>query len=88
MDVKLKKDLKITFEDFETDEGLQTMILKAGDIIPVAEVTEDLVKNFEYCFQGLLGKWFVDWNKIAPTPTCTIECVEDLIINSKDYEIK
>ena len=88
MDVKLKSDFKITYEDFEKDEGLQTMILKAGDTIPVCLVTEDLVKNFEYCFEGLLGKWLVDWDKLAPSMTSIVESVEDLIIDEKDYEIK
>lgn len=88
MDVKLKHEVKILFEDFEKDEGLQTMILKAGDTITICLVTEDLVKNFEYCFEGLLGKWYIDWDKLAPSMTSIVECVEDLILDKKDYEIK
>lgn len=87
LDVKLKRDFKIIFEDFEKDEGLQTLILKTGDMIPVSLVTNDLVKEYEYCFDGLLDKWYIDWDKLAPTSTCTIESVEDLIIERNDFEV-
>lgn len=39
MDIKLKHEIRIPYEDFEKDEGLQTLILEAGSVVPISIVT-------------------------------------------------
>lgn len=85
MDAVLKREFKIVYEDFETDEGMKTMLLKVGERVPLSIVTQRLINEYE-CFDGLLDKWYVDWDKLAPTPTSIVESVEDLIIDFNDFE--